>query len=447
LLALCSAFHADDFAAVAAACGHKSAVIAAALEEAYRVAARRAAAQLAVNAADAAELLDFIAPTSAADLSDLTLAKATSAADLLNLAATYTGDLEQQQSQLLITDQQGLHLTCLKAAAAALGSSMPAAYIVAAAAQRALQLPGVHDAGMRAINAAAAAAEDSIAALVQQFSSMPAEVSRSHELASSSSCGNSGNGGSSSSSSNGRDDPTMLLLLARTMYIAGRALQQLHDMSQEQRTADRCEGLNEAWPELMVACTFDDMSAVMRVALPLLGCVAAARPALQQAANVQQEALSSNSSSSSSSTTVVTAQQSMSDLLQQVHLLQASLAASLMVGRPGLDDLSAATAVRGRDEVIAELKSVLSADVAAQLVQLGSGICVHLAAGQHWCCANPGCTSLDASSEQQLVAGKGTVCSACRSVRLCGAACNKAYWKAGHKQVCALFRQQRQSQA
>jgi hypothetical protein len=43
--------------------------------------------------------------------------------------------------------------------------------------------------------------------------------------------------------------------------------------------------------------------------------------------------------------------------------------------------------------------------------------------------------------ERQLVAGKGTVCSACRSVRLCGPACNKAYWKAGHKRVCALFKQ------
>jgi hypothetical protein len=73
---------------------------------------------------------------------------------------------------------------------------------------------------------------------------------------------------------------------------------------------------------------------------------------------------------------------------------------------------------------------------------------VHLAAGQHWCCANPGCTSLAGALERQLVAGKGTVCSACRSVRLCGPACNKAYWKAGHKQVCALFKQRkRQGQA
>jgi hypothetical protein len=48
--------------------------------------------------------------------------------------------------------------------------------------------------------------------------------------------------------------------------------------------------------------------------------------------------------------------------------------------------------------------------------------------------------------ERQLVAGKGTVCSACRSVRLCGPACNKAYWKAGHKQVCALFKQRSSQQ-
>ncbi|KAF6255821.1 hypothetical protein COO60DRAFT_1627408 [Scenedesmus sp. NREL 46B-D3] len=51
----------------------------------------------------------------------------------------------------------------------------------------------------------------------------------------------------------------------------------------------------------------------------------------------------------------------------------------------------------------------------------------------------PGLRSTTADQRQgarrQLVAGKGTVCSACRSVRLCGPACNKAYWKAGHKQA------------
>jgi hypothetical protein len=100
---------------------------------------------------------------------------------------------------------------------------------------------------------------------------------------------------------------------------------------------------------------------------------------------------------------------------------------SLRSGRQQIDGLRGMAAL---------LKELYPAELARQLLQLANGVCTQLAAPGALCCANPACTNCARLSERELVAGKGTVCSSCRAVRLCSAECNQAYWKAGHKQVC-----------
>ncbi|WIA16533.1 hypothetical protein OEZ85_013209 [Tetradesmus obliquus] len=51
------------------------------------------------------------------------------------------------------------------------------------------------------------------------------------------------------------------------------------------------------------------------------------------------------------------------------------------------------------------------------------------------CCNNPRCEELRGLSEQKLVAGKGCVCSRCRSARYCSKACQVAHHPA-HKKIC-----------
>jgi hypothetical protein len=92
------------------------------------------------------------------------------------------------------------------------------------------------------------------------------------------------------------------------------------------------------------------------------------------------------------------------------------------------------------------LKELFPPELARQLLQLANGVCTQLAAPGALCCANPGCTNLVKLSERELVAGKGTVCSSCRAVRLCSAECNKAFWKAGHKQACKRLKEAQQQQ-
>jgi hypothetical protein len=48
-------------------------------------------------------------------------------------------------------------------------------------------------------------------------------------------------------------------------------------------------------------------------------------------------------------------------------------------------------------------------------------------------CSNPRCCCLEGVSEVEM---KTQVCAGCRGVRYCSAACQKAHWKAGHKEVC-----------
>jgi hypothetical protein len=48
-------------------------------------------------------------------------------------------------------------------------------------------------------------------------------------------------------------------------------------------------------------------------------------------------------------------------------------------------------------------------------------------------CSNPRCCCLEGASEAEM---KTQVCAGCRGARYCSAACQKAHWKAGHKEVC-----------
>jgi hypothetical protein len=48
-------------------------------------------------------------------------------------------------------------------------------------------------------------------------------------------------------------------------------------------------------------------------------------------------------------------------------------------------------------------------------------------------CSNPRCCCLEGVSEANV---KTQVCGGCRGVRYCSAGCQKAHWRAGHKEVC-----------
>jgi hypothetical protein len=313
---------------------------------------------------------------------------------------------EMRMQPLAAVQQPGLYITCLKSAAGGLASGLPPVDVLAALGQLCKLLPGVSTAS------------------------------------------------SSSSASSHECTPAMLLLCGRSLYAAGQALLQLHQKVEAQEVVFPVVGVsNETTLSSNQDIDRDSLSAELTAVL--LGCVTAVAPALQEAA--AELAAGSNSSSSSSSA----ARKSMRALLQlQLGLQDTLAAASEACSRTSSSrcDSNAACAAQAIIAIIpsmteehthnaeAQLRTALTADTAQQLVDLGSGICVQLAAGQHWCCANPGCTNLADVLERQLVAGKGTVCSACRSVRLCGPDCNKAYWKAGHKRVCALFKQRSSQQ-
>jgi hypothetical protein len=60
-------------------------------------------------------------------------------------------------------------------------------------------------------------------------------------------------------------------------------------------------------------------------------------------------------------------------------------------------------------------KLVFTAELCQALVELGEAVVTQLPSSK--CCNNPRCSSLAALSEQELVAGKGSVCSRCKLAR------------------------------
>ena len=77
-------------------------------------------------------------------------------------------------------------------------------------------------------------------------------------------------------------------------------------------------------------------------------------------------------------------------------------------------------------------------DQAAQ-VQLAVDVAEALATRP---CAHPACTTADGPSEASM--RRGRQCSGCRLARYCGAACQKADWRA-HKAACRELARRRQA--
>ena len=59
-------------------------------------------------------------------------------------------------------------------------------------------------------------------------------------------------------------------------------------------------------------------------------------------------------------------------------------------------------------------------------------------------CANVRCRNLAGAAEADV---RGRKCSGCFVVRYCGAACQQADWRAGHKRVCASLKAERAAAA
>ncbi|KAF8056023.1 MSL1 [Scenedesmus sp. PABB004] len=83
---------------------------------------------------------------------------------------------------------------------------------------------------------------------------------------------------------------------------------------------------------------------------------------------------------------------------------------------------------------LAVLRVAVGPALAAQLAALGGAVSGALPLRS--ACSNPGCANLAGLSEAALVKGTHHLCAACRVARVCGPACHKAYWRAGHKAVC-----------
>jgi hypothetical protein len=82
-----------------------------------------------------------------------------------------------------------------------------------------------------------------------------------------------------------------------------------------------------------------------------------------------------------------------------------------------------------------ELQRAFPGDLLQQLQQFGEAVCHQLPVSL-WCC-NPRCSNLQKQSEQELVGGKGCVCSACHTARFCSKECLQACWKKQqHRGVC-----------
>jgi hypothetical protein len=381
---------AGDLPAFAAKCGKGPAVVAAALEVATRQLARSHVEGLSREPAGG---------SSGSELLHLPL----------RIKAAVLQEGHQRWPERLLPEQRGLYVTCIKAAAARLGTWLPPLAVLCGVTNICQMLPVAQLTAGPSISTSSGASSSA--------GSASASARRSHT---------------------GSITPALVLLCGRTLYTAGRALQQVHERPGivETPTSSSSSSSSTVMQTWQLELAHRPLS--VAVALPLLGCVAVVEPALQQA--VAESASSGSSSSSSSSNSSSSSSTAAQQLLQLQQELQATLAGAAQL------DSGASSAEADAAAAEADVRANLTADTAQQLVDLGSGICVHLAAGQQWCCANPSCTSLADALERQLVAGKGTVCSACRSVRVCGPACHKAYWKAGHKQVCALFKQRKSQQ-
>uniref|UniRef100_A0A383VP59 MYND-type domain-containing protein n=1 Tax=Tetradesmus obliquus TaxID=3088 RepID=A0A383VP59_TETOB len=208
---------------------------------------------------------------------------------------------------------------------------------------------------------------------------------------------------------------SLLLVAGRGLFVAGRGLVQLHEQPDSGTDAS----------------TVMQLCRVCAVLTRLFACVLAVGLVIEQVAG----------SAASGSDTALHVDQN----LAQVQELQQQLLRDLL---ESLADVVATGAelAGSCSSIEAQLKATFPAEAARKMVQLGTAIATQLAAPESaaLCCANPGCSNCSKLSEQEIVSGKGTVCSSCCAVRLCSAECNKAYWKVGHKQACSRLKERLQ---
>jgi hypothetical protein len=122
-------------------------------------------------------------------------------------------------------------------------------------------------------------------------------------------------------------------------------------------------------------------------------------------------------------------------LAEQAPEAEAALAAAEAAG-----DTQGAKAASGPNMVVsnAQLQLLLATHaegrrLADAFTSLGSALCAALPT--KFACNHPACASCDQLSEQQLVGGKGSVCSGCRVARFCCVEHHHRRWKA-HKGAC-----------
>jgi hypothetical protein len=234
------------------------------------------------------------------------------------------------------------------------------------------------------------------------------------------------------------DSVPLVLLIGRALHVVARALLQLHESAEGAAATGRLmphQQQDERAPQVLVPV----LSALLYFYLAALG------PLLKQAAEKVAAASSSSSSASTADDGNVVdqdgaaaVQQHISEI-KQLQKLQQNLLKTVWQGAVAVIDSCVGGAADSRLTTgAAAMREMIPAAAAQQLLQLATGVCTQLVLVDSvaQCCANPGCTNCSKLSEHELVGGKGTVCSSCRAVRLCSAECNKAYWKAGHKQVC-----------
>jgi hypothetical protein len=244
---------------------------------------------------------------------------------------------------------------------------------------------------------------------------------------------------------------SLTLLVGRALHVAATALLQLHGV--EQAAARDTWGAEDGGQTAETAqeevfC----FSAVLYFYLAALGPLLEAA-ASSCAASTGAAASGSSSSSSSSAASPTDSSASTVSKVRELHKLQRQLQQGTWMNfAQSVHNASAADAEVRQYAVVDVQKNrwveVFPVSAAQQMLQLASGVCTQLVSveGAAQCCANPGCTNCSKLSERELVAGKSTVCSGCRAVRLCSAGCNTAYWKAGHRQVCKRLRGGKQQQ-
>jgi hypothetical protein len=357
---------------------------------------------------------------------ETTPAPAAAAANTPSASTTPQQQQQQQQQQQAVSWSPGLLVSCIKALSQCLDQRMTTPMLVLRSVLRLASLcPGLTSLVDAKALPPSCRAEDGSAS--EQMLTQVMMQTWLESLSDSS---------SSSSSSSGEEGVPLVLLIGRALHVAARALLQLHEEAGAPaagRSTPQQQQREQA-PQVMVVV----LAALMYLYLAALGTLLEQQVDKAAAASSSSSASAADASSAADQDGAAGAQQQVREIKQlmelQQDLLQSLWPRAAAVIDSFVDGTSSSTLTTGE----AETKAMIPAAAAQQLLQLATGVCTQLVSveGAAQCCANPGCTNYSKLSEQEVVTGKGTVCSSCRAVRLCSAECNKAYWKAGHKQVC-----------